>query len=67
MRFLIDVKNVEYDLYNNLFQNYSNSIRPVDNWNDKINVDVNVHLRKIADVVSISLLKIVSIYIYLLN
>ncbi len=50
------MKNEEYDLHNTLFQNYSYSIRPVENWGDKINVDVNVYLRKIADVVSIVIL-----------
>jgi hypothetical protein len=46
------VKNSEYDLYNSLFQNYTSSIRPVENWSDRINLDVSVTLRKVADVVS---------------
>jgi hypothetical protein len=43
--------NSEYSLYTNLFVNYSKSIRPVKNWNNPVQVDINIRLNKISSVI----------------
>jgi hypothetical protein len=43
--------NSEYNLYTNLFVNYSKSIRPVKNWNSPVQVDINIRLNKISSVI----------------
>lgn len=45
------VANHEYDLYNKLFKDYTTSIRPVQNWNDRLDVFVKVQLNKVARVI----------------
>ena len=43
--------NSEYSLYTNLFVNYSKSIRHVKNWNNPVQVDINIRLNKISSVI----------------
>ncbi len=48
------IKSDEYNVYDRLFelQNYSPSIRPVNAWNETLNIETFISLIKIADVVS---------------
>ncbi len=41
----------EYDLFSDLFKNYSKSVRPVNNWEDVIQVNIVVQVNKVAKVV----------------
>lgn len=45
------VPSKEYELFNDVFKNHSKSIRPVKEWNDILNVQIKVELKKIATVI----------------
>jgi len=45
----------EYALFNHLLSNYSKSVRPVKAWSDTLRVKVVVHVKKVAQVVSVNL------------
>ena len=45
------VESNEYNLFLKKFANYTKTVRPVTNWNDRLGVDINVKLKKIASVV----------------
>lgn len=45
----------EYQLFNDLFKNYSRTIRPVANWEDVLQVNIKVQVNKIAKVVRLTL------------
>ena len=47
---LTGVNNNEYRLYNDIFQNYSKSVRPTRKWSDLLNVELKLNLKKIASV-----------------
>lgn len=44
--------NKEYALFKNLFQNYSQTIRPVKTWSDQLNVNMSINLFKVANLVN---------------
>ncbi|RNA24383.1 holine Receptor [Brachionus plicatilis] len=47
---LSEIDSLEYKLFDDLTKNYSKNVRPVKNWNDTLDVFINVELKKIANV-----------------
>jgi hypothetical protein len=46
-----EISNTEYNLFKQLFENYSKDVRPVKDWNEKLNLTVNVRVKKISSIV----------------